>query len=64
MPLGLVTGVRTQGQGWLFQEVHLCATHVMVVCREKNGNIYTALTLKLLRISTGRDAFALHCNQA
>ena len=30
MPLGLVPGVRTQGLGWPCQEVHLCATHVIV----------------------------------
>ena len=35
MPLGLVAGVRTQGQVWPFQEVHHCATHVVVAKREK-----------------------------
>ena len=39
MPLGLVAGVRTQGQGWTFQEVHHCATHVMVAYREKNAAV-------------------------
>ena len=48
MPLGLVAGVRTQDQGWPFQEVHHCATHVMIAYREKNCRIYTALTPKLL----------------
>ena len=43
MSLGLVPGVRTQGQGWSVQEVHHCATHVMIAYREKNGRIYTAL---------------------
>ena len=47
MPLGLVPGARTQDQGWPFQEVHHCATHVMVAYREKNVRIYTALTTKL-----------------
>ena len=41
MPLGLVLGVRTQGQGWPFQEVHHCATHVMVAyCEKKCPYIY------------------------
>ena len=35
MPLGLVPGVRTQGEGWPCQEVHHCTTHVMVANREK-----------------------------
>ena len=48
MPLGLVPGAQTQGQGWPFQEVHHCATHVMVAYREKNGRIYPVLTTKLL----------------
>ena len=48
MPLGLVAGVRTQGQGWPFQEVHHCATHVMVAYREKIVRIYTDLTTTLL----------------
>ena len=47
MPLGLVPGARTKGQGWPLQEVHHCATH-MVTNREKIGRIYTALTTKLL----------------
>ena len=56
MPLGLVAGVRTQGQVWPFQEVHHCATHVMVAHREK-------VTPKLLIIKAGnvflRDRRAL-----
>ena len=48
MPLSLVPGVRTQGQGWPFQEVHHCATHVMTAYREKSVRIYTDLTTKLL----------------
>ena len=48
MPLGLVPGARTQGQGWSFQEVHHCATRVMTAYQEKIGRIYTALTTKLL----------------
>ena len=50
MPFGLVVGVRTQGQRWPLQEVHHCATPVMVVYREKIGRIYTALTTKLLKL--------------
>ena len=49
MPLGLVTRVRTQGQGWSIQEVHHCVTHVMVAHREKMSvYTYTDLTPKLL----------------
>ena len=47
MPLGLVPGVRIQDKGWPFQEVHHCATHVMVAYREKR-RIYATLTTKLL----------------
>ena len=57
MPLGLVPGVRTQDQGWPFQEVHHCDTHVMVAYREKNVHIYMDLTTKLLRIELGRAQF-------
>ena len=49
MPLGLVPRVRTQDQGWPFQEVHHCDTHVMVAYREKNVRRYTDLTTKLLK---------------
>ena len=48
MPLGLVPRARTQGQRWPFQEVHHCATHVIVAYRKKIDRIYTALTTKLL----------------
>ena len=54
MPLGLVPGVRTQGQGWQFQEVHHCVTHVMIAIQEKNVRIYTDLTPKLLMFSAKR----------
>ena len=40
MPLGLVPRDRIQGQGWPVQEVHHCATHVMVAYQEKNDRIY------------------------
>ena len=40
MPLGLVPRVRTQDMGWAFQEVHHCATHVMVRSREQIFRTY------------------------
>ena len=51
MPLGLVPRARTQGLGWPFQEVHQCATHVMVAKREKVVRRYTDLTKKLLKVT-------------
>ena len=56
MPLSLVLRVRTQDQGWPFQEVHHCDTHVMVTCREKNVRIYTDLTTKLLTTANSHAA--------
>ena len=49
MPPGLVPGVRTQGLRWPCQEVHHCATHVMVAYQELFCCIYTALIKQLLR---------------
>ena len=47
MPLGLMPRVRTQDQGWPFQDVHHCSTHILVTSREKIVRIYTDLTTKL-----------------
>ena len=50
MPLGLVPGARTQGQGWPFQEVHHCATHVMVAKREENCPYIYGLNYKAVKV--------------
>ena len=57
IPLGLVARVRTQSQGLPIQEVHHCATHVIVAYQEKNVRMYK-YGLNTKAVNLGRQGIA------